>query len=245
MKVKIKKMNKVAYIREQFLQHQITLSQRQAEQFVDYYQLLIEWNQKMNLTAITNWDEVVVKHFIDSVLSHEIVDYHSVTSLIDIGTGAGFPGIPLKILYPHLRITLLDALNKRILFLEHVIDVLGLENVELVHGRAEDLARTEHRESYDICVSRAVSQLNVLCEYCLPFINLGGRFISYKGAKTLEELEMSHNAINLLGGKEIFVTDEAQLDIEVKRGFVIIEKIGNTPDKYPRKAGKPLKKPLV
>lgn len=220
------------------------LSDKQGQQFVRYFDLLVEWNHKMNLTAITDANEVLVKHFADSVISSSIIDFTSYQSLIDIGTGAGFPGVPLKILYPHLQVTLVDALNKRIHFLNHVIDDLGLEGIEALHGRAEDLARTSMRDSYDLCVSRAVSQLNVLCEYCMPFIRPGGCFISYKGAKTMEELEASGKAIELLGGQLNQVTDQVVLSDGIKRGFVVIDKVSLTEDKYPRRAGKPLKKPL-
>ena len=222
----------------------VEINDQQANQFVQYFNLLVEWNKKMNLTAITDSHDVLVKHFADSVISNSVIDYPSYESLIDIGTGAGFPGVPLKILYPHLQVTLVDALNKRIQFLNLVIEALGLEDIEAIHGRAEDLARTEMRDGYDLCVSRAVSQLNVLCEYCMPFIRPGGCFVSYKGAKTMEELEASANAITLLGGQLNQVTDQIHLSDEIKRGFVVIDKITATDDKYPRRAGKPLKKPL-
>lgn len=240
----MKKRMKAETLKALFKEHDLQLSDQQTQQFIAYFHLLVSWNEKMNLTAITQWDEVIVKHFLDSVLSKEVIDFTTVERLIDIGTGAGFPGIPLKIMFPHLEVTLLDALNKRLNFLEHVVEELGLDQVTLIHGRAEDWAKTEHRESYDLCVSRAVSQLNVLCEYCLPFIALGGSFVSYKGAKTMQELEDSHQAIDLLGGQLAYVTDEATLDNQVKRGFVVIKKVKVTPDKYPRRAGKPLKKPL-
>lgn len=222
----------------------IVLNLQQADQFVRYYEMLIEWNEKINLTAITESEDVLVKHFIDSVLATSVFDFKNAQTLIDIGSGAGFPGIPLKIVFPHLQVTLVDALNKRVIYLNEVINDLGLEMIEAIHGRAEDLAKTELRESFNICVSRAVSQLNVLCEYCLPFIKIGGQFISYKGARTVEELAESDNAIEVLGGKLISVTDQVELTNEIKRGFVIISKIAGTPDKYPRKAGKALKKPL-
>ena len=235
---------KASRVKEIFLNIDIELSHEQVQQFIDYFDLLVEWNEKMNLTAITESDEVLVKHFADSVISGKMLDYNAYKSLVDIGTGAGFPGIPLKIVYPHLQVTLVDALNKRVQFLNVVIETLGLDNIDALHGRAEDLARTSMRDHYDLCVSRAVSQLNVLCEYCMPFIRPGGLFISYKGSKTLEELENSSNAIELLGGQLKEVTDQVSLSKQIKRGFVIIDKISDTDDKYPRRAGKPLKKPL-
>lgn len=222
----------------------ISLSDHQCGQFVAYYEMLVDWNLRMNLTAITESDEVLLKHFMDSVVSAQVVDYGGYGSLIDVGTGAGFPGIPLKIVFPHLQVTLVDALNKRIGFLNAVIEALGLEGIEAIHGRAEDLARTDLRDAYDLCVSRAVSQLNVLCEYCMPFIKVGGQFISYKGSKTKEELEASGNAIEVLGGRLNGVTNQVSLSREIKRGFVMIDKVRPTEERYPRRAGKPLKKPL-
>lgn len=222
----------------------ITLDQDKARQFVQYYKMLVEWNEKINLTAITDASEVLVKHFIDSVLAYKVYDFEVVSSLVDIGTGAGFPGIPLKIIFPHLQVTLVDALNKRVVYLNEVIQTLELDGIEAIHGRAEDLAKTDMREAFDVSVSRAVSQLNVLCEYCMPFIKVGGTFLSYKGAKTHEELEQSGNAIEILGGEVEMVTDQIELSPDITRGFVLIKKVSATPDKYPRKAGKPLKKPL-
>lgn len=222
----------------------IHLNDKQAEQFSIYYRELIVWNDKINLTSIVEEDAVIMKHFVDSLLSTKVIDYKDVKRLIDVGTGAGFPGIPLKIVYPHIEVVLLDALSKRVVFLDHIIKLLNLNNIYAVHGRAEDLARTNLRESFDLCVSRAVSQLNVLCEYCLPFISINGLFISYKGNKTLEELELSENAINTLGGKVESVVDDISLDASTNRGFVIIRKEFATDNRYPRRAGKPLKKPL-
>ncbi|PKM66022.1 MAG: 16S rRNA (guanine(527)-N(7))-methyltransferase RsmG [Firmicutes bacterium HGW-Firmicutes-2] len=229
---------------ESFMSIDIHLNDRQVEQFSIYYKELMAWNDKINLTSIVEENAVLMKHFVDSLLSSKVIDYKNVKRLIDIGTGAGFPGIPLKIVYPHMEVVLLDALNKRITFLDHIIDQLNLKDIHAVHGRAEDLARTELRESFDLCVSRAVSQLNVLCEYCLPFISINGLFISYKGSKTIEELEKSENAIHILGGKVESVVDDVSLDSITNRGFVIIRKEHITEDRYPRRAGKPIKKPL-
>ena len=222
----------------------IELSDHQANQFITYYKLLVSWNEKMNLTAITASEEVLIKHFADSVIASKVVNFHDWNSLIDVGTGAGFPGIPLKIVYPHLKVTLMDALNKRIGFLDEVINTLGLEGIQAIHGRAEDMARTDMREAYDLCVSRAVSQLNVLSEYCLPFIRIDGLFISYKGMKTNDELKESTKAIGLLGGVVQEVTDQVKLTEEINRGFVVVRKETTTDSKYPRRAGKPQKKPL-
>jgi len=222
----------------------IHLNEKQAEQFSIYYRELIIWNDKINLTSIVEEDAVIMKHFVDSVLSTKVIDYKDVKRLIDVGTGAGFPGIPLKIVYPHIEVVLLDALSKRVVFLDHIIKILNLNNICAVHGRAEDLARTNLRESFDLCVSRAVSQLNVLCEYCLPFISINGLFISYKGNKTMEELELSENAIITLGGKVESALDDISLDASTNRGFVIIRKEFPTDDRYPRRAGKPVKRPL-
>lgn len=237
----IMKINKII---ESFMCMGIDLNERQAEQFSLYYKELLIWNDKINLTSIIEEDAVLMKHFVDSLLSTKVINFMDVKRLIDVGTGAGFPGIPLKIVYPHIEVVLLDALNKRIAFLEHIIVMLDLKSIYAVHGRAEDLARTELRESFDLCVSRAVSQLNVLCEYCLPFITINGLFVSYKGNKTIEELEHSENAISILGGKVESVVDDILLDSTTIRGFVIIRKVHITEDRYPRRAGKPLKKPL-
>ena len=165
------------------------LSKRQKEQFDKFYNILIEWNRVMNLTAITEYDEVVKKHFIDSLSVKNVINLKEVRSVIDVGTGAGFPGIPLKIAFPHLKVTLLDSLNKRVKFLNEVIFELDLKNIETVHGRAEDVARNEkYREQYDICVSRAVANLATLSEYCLPYVKIGGNFISYKSDNIEEEI---------------------------------------------------------
>ncbi len=221
------------------------LSKRQKEQFDKFYNTLIEWNRVMNLTAITEYDEVVKKHFIDSLSVKNVINLKEVRSVIDVGTGAGFPGIPLKIAFPHLKVTLLDSLNKRVKFLNEVIFELDLKNIETVHGRAEDVARNEkYREQYDICVSRAVANLATLSEYCLPYVKIGGNFISYKSDNIEEEIKDSEKAIITLGGviKEIVRFELPGTDI--RRSFVIIEKKKSTSKKYPRKAGLPSKEPL-
>lgn len=223
----------------------ITISDKQYNQIYKYYDLLVEWNKVMNLTAITDEVSFANKHIFDSVLIYKSFDLNKVESVIDIGTGAGLPGIPLKIVFPHIEIALLDSLNKRIHFLNEVIEVLELDFVETIHGRAEDFGkREEYREVFDLCVSRAVSQLPILSEYCIPFVKVGGHFIAYKSIDTNEEIENSGNAINILGGKITDVNEIELVENEITRRFVTIEKINETPIKYPRKAGKPQKTPL-
>lgn len=223
----------------------IVITDQQAEQFQIYYDRLIEKNKVMNLTAITEYQEVIDKHFIDSILLGTVIDLSKEQSMIDVGTGAGFPGIPLKIVYPELEITLLDSLNKRVKFLEEVVAELKLQNIQAVHMRAEDGGQSkEHREQYDICVSRAVANLATLCEYCLPFVKKGGCFVSYKAAKTEEELMQAEHAIKVLGGKIKTVKELSLPDAEGKRTLVVIEKIAKTPKQYPRKAGIASKEPI-
>ncbi len=223
----------------------ITLSQVQERQFITFYQMLVEKNRVMNLTAITDFNEAVEKHFLDSVSLGTVIDFNKNDNLIDMGTGAGFPGIPLKIIYPDLKITLADSLNKRVQFLNDVIGELQLKGIEAVHGRAEDLGRKEeYREQYHFCVSRAVANLSTLCEYCLPFVSLGGKFVSYKSGEISKEVEDARNALFLLGGKieEVYKFQFGNHDLH--RSFVIISKKKKTPKIYPRKAGTPSKHPL-
>ena len=223
----------------------VTLSDEQIRQFLKYFEMLVEWNEVMNLTAITEYDEVVMKHFVDSLSIVKVNGFDNVTSIIDVGTGAGFPGIPLKIVFPEIKITLLDSLNKRIKFLNAVIDELELENIETIHGRAEDFSKKEdYREQYDLCVSRAVANLATLSEYCLPYVKTGGTFISYKSGTVQEEAEEAEKAINILGGQVKDITYFKLPDSEIDRSLVIINKKKSTPGKYPRKAGTPLKEPL-
>ena len=224
----------------------IQLSDMQTEQFLTYYDMLIERNKVMNLTAITEYDDVVEKHFVDSVSLIKALDAEEVKNVIDIGTGAGFPGIPLKIVFPHLKVTLLDSLNKRIKFLNDVIGTLELENIETIHGSAEDFAKQEiYREQYDLCVSRAVANLATLSEYCLPYVKVGGYFISYKSGEIEEELQQSKRAVSILGGTLGDVIKFALPGTDIARSFVKIKKVKNTGKKYPRKAGLPSKEPLV
>jgi 16S rRNA (guanine527-N7)-methyltransferase len=224
---------------------EITLSKEQMNQFILYYELLVEWNKVMNLTAITVFDEVIQKHFIDSLSIVKAIRINQNIRLIDIGTGAGFPGIPLKIAFPDIEVVLLDSLNKRINFLNEVISKLELIKIKTIHGRAEDFSRDkEYRERFDFCVSRAVANLSSLSEYCLPYVKINGKFISYKSGKIEEEIKYSKKAVHVLGGKieEQVLFSLPNTDIE--RAFVIIKKCKETPKKYPRKAGVPTKSPI-
>ena len=225
---------------------EITLNEKQIEQFLTYYELLVEWNTVMNLTAITEYEEVITKHFLDSVASVKVCDYSKPMKILDLGTGAGFPGIPLKIAFPDQEIVLLDSLNKRVKFLNTVIETLGLTGIRAIHGRAEDYAKQkEHREKYDFCVSRAVANLSTLSEYCIPFVKEGGSFISYKSGKIDEELAQAENAVKILGGKVQDVVKFPLMDTDMDRSFVVIKKMKPTAKKYPRKAGLPAKEPLA
>ena len=223
----------------------ILLDDKQLCQFMSYYKLLVEWNQVMNLTAITDFEEVCKKHFIDSLSLVKAYDINAGISVMDIGTGAGFPGIPLKIAFPDLKITLLDSLNKRVSFLKNVIENLKLDNIEVLHGRAEDYAKKEEfREQYDLCVSRAVANLSTLSEYCIPYVKAGGHFISYKSEKLTEELKNADRAINILGGR---IKEQVEFQIpnsHIYRNLLVIYKEKETPANYPRKAGIPSKKPI-
>ena len=223
----------------------VLLTDNQVEQFLIYYEMLVEWNERMNLTAITEYEEVMKKHFVDSLSLIKAYDVSQPKMVIDVGTGAGFPGLALKIAYPNLRVTLLDSLNKRIQFLDAVIERLGLENVETIHGRAEDFAKPDKlREKFDLCVSRAVANLSTLSEYCLPFVKVGGQFISYKSEKIAEEMEAAEKAISVLGGRVVGQVDFKLPDSDIYRNLFMIEKGKATPGKYPRKAGLPGKEPI-
>lgn len=201
------------------------LTNKQAEQFFQYYEMLVETNKVMNLTAITEFDEVLQKHFVDSVLKSEIFIKEDTKTLIDVGTGAGFPGVPLKIMYPELKVTLLDSLNKRLNFLNQVIEQLGLENITTVHFRAEDGARkAELREQFDCVVSRAVANMSTLCEYCLPYVKVGGCFVAYKSGNAEEEIDKAKKAVHLLGGvKENAIYFDLP-DSDIGRSLVIVKK---------------------
>lgn len=223
----------------------ISLNEKQYSQFKLYYDLLVEWNKVMNLTGITEYEEVNEKHFVDSLAVVQTVDMKKIHSVIDIGTGAGFPGIPLKIVFPHLNIILMDSLGKRVKFLNYVIEKLELDGIDAIHGRAEDYAKNDlYRESFDLCVSRAVANLSTLTEYCLPYVKIGGQFISYKSGEIEEELDQAKKAIHILGGR-LENTVKFQLPgSDIGRSFVKIKKIDKTSKKYPRKAGLPSKEPL-
>ncbi|WP_394524038.1 16S rRNA (guanine(527)-N(7))-methyltransferase RsmG [Lacrimispora sp. JR3] len=225
----------------------IKLEENQLIQFYKYYELLTEWNKFMNLTAIIEMDEVITKHFVDSLsLIKAVKDLgEKEYKIIDVGTGAGFPGIPLKIAFPELKITLMDSLNKRVKFLNEVIKQLGLNDIQANHGRAEDMGREPlHREKYDLCVSRAVANLSTLSEYCMPFVKVGGAFVPYKSGKIEEELNAAKHAVFLLGGKVESVEAFLLPGTDAERSLVTIRKNSETSKKYPRKAGLPTKEPL-
>ena len=235
----------------------ISLTERQKDQFLQYYELLVEKNKVMNLTAITDFDEVIEKHFIDSLMVAKVMDMYQNLKIIDLGTGAGFPGIPIKIAFPHIHMVLADSLNKRIKFLDEVIDALGLNpdanhasgsdcgKIETVHGRAEDLGHKQiFREQFDLCVSRAVANLSTLCEYCVPFVKVGGYFISYKSGNVDNELEQAKRAMHILNSDLVKCEKMHIPGTDMERSFVILKKNAPIPKKYPRKAGTPGKEPL-
>lgn len=233
-------------LRRRAEQLNIQLDDNQLEQFRMYYEMLVEKNKVMNLTAITEFEEVLDKHFIDSILLGTVMELKWNSSVIDVGTGAGFPGIPLKIVYPHLRITLLDSLNKRVNFLNEVIHGLELTDITAIHSRAEDGARNPlYRESFDLCVSRAVANLSTLSEYCLPFVKKSGYFVSYKSSQIQAELEQAERAVSVLGGKLESVQSVTLPESDIIRQLVCIRKMKNTPKAYPRKAGTAAKQPIT
>ena len=223
----------------------IELNEKQLSLFSRYLELLLEWNQKFNLTAIKEPKEIIVQHFLDSISTIKLNEMEDQSKALDMGSGAGFPGIPLKIMKPQLRLSLVDSVKKKVGFLNEVIEQLGLEDTVAIHARAEDLANMEEqREAYDIVVSRAVAELRVLAEFCLPFIRKGGYFISHKGPGATEELELAKKSIKLLGGTWL-KTVEADIPFsERTHNLIVIKKIHFTPVKYPRSPGKPKKEPL-
>ena len=222
----------------------IELTELQKEQYNKYYNLVVEWNQRINLTAITEEEEFYTKHFFDSISLAFYKDYSNIESICDVGSGAGFPSIPLKILYPNLKVTIVDSLNKRIKFLNIVKDELGLTDCNFVHARAEEFGQNkEYRESFEIVTARAVARLNVLAELCLPLVKKDGYFLSLKAQKAEEETKEAINAIKLLGGK---LEQDLEFDIEGEERHILeIRKAKETPNKYPRKAGTPNKKPIL
>ena len=224
----------------------INLTETQIAQYNRYFELLIEWNEKINLTAITAPKDVAIKHIIDSITAYDAALFQAGTTVIDVGTGAGFPGLPLKIFCPEIKLTLMDSLNKRIKFLQTVVEELGLTDVECVHARAEEGARNKkYRESFDIAVSRAVARLPILCEYCLPFVKKGGHFIALKGMQYNDEAEEAVKAIKVMGGSSTEIRPVKLPEIDDKRAVIIINKTMPTPKTYPRKAGTPTKNPIV
>lgn len=228
-----------------FVDLKIQYDEKTLRKFETYMQMVLEWNQKVNLTSITNESEFVVKHFVDSIACVEHPALSGAKKIIDIGTGAGFPGIPLALIYPNIEFVLMDSVNKKLIIVKEILTKLGLENVRLVHGRAEDLAhKKEHREQYDICVSRAVAKLQILSEYCLPFVKTGGYFIAYKGLEIEQEIQDSLKAIAVLGGQIERIAPYKINDVEIRHQIIYIKKKENTPEKYPRKAGIPQKEPL-
>ena len=230
-------------LKQKLNEFNIEISDNQLEKFNEYMKLLLDWNEKINLTAIVEPDEVKIKHFLDSLTVLKYINDED--KVIDIGTGAGFPGIPLKIVKPLAKITLLDSLNKRINFLNLVIEELELKNIEAIHGRAEEFARNKiYREKYDVAVSRAVANLSTLTEYMLPFVKVGGKCICMKGANVKEELDKAKNAIQELGGKIEKIDNFYLSNNDNERNIIIIKKVKETKSKYPRKAGIPSKEPL-
>lgn len=226
-----------------FKNNKIELNFEKIDKFSLFFDILIENNKKFNLTRIIKKENVVKKHFLDSIMANNFIKFNS--TIIDVGTGAGFPSVPLKIYRNDLNFVLVDSVNKKIEFLNSVIKDLNLQNIKTIHDRCEDLAhKIEYRENFDVCVSRAVAEMNILCEYCLPFVKIGGIFISYKSENIQEELEKAQKAIDILGGKikEIFIYD---LDGERKNSLVIIEKIRRTPKQFPRRNNKPRSIPIL
>lgn len=238
-------MNFKDYLKDATDKYGISLSDEQLDQFDKYYQLLVEWNEKINLTAITEPREVAIKHMVDSLSCWQADLFEAGIAVIDVGTGAGFPGIPLKIYRPDIKLILLDSLNKRIKFLQTVVDELGLKDVKCIHARAEEAARNKAlREKFDLVVSRAVARLPVLAEYCLPFVKTGGIFAALKGMKFAEEATDAKKALSMLGGSQPECVEIKLPYLEDKRAVIYIKKEKSTPKAYPRKAGTPDKNPL-
>ena len=230
-------------IKNKFQYLNIEINNNQINNYFNYMNLLIEWNEKINLTAITDSEEIILKHFVDSITINKYINKNS--NLIDIGTGAGFPGIPIKIIRDDIKITLLDSLNKRIIFLNEIINNLNLKDIVAIHGRAEDFGiNNKFREKYDFATSRAVAPLNYLLEYMMPFIKVGGTCICMKGSNIEDELNISKNAIIKLGGKVEHKEKIVLPESDIERNIIIIKKVKNTPKEFPRKSGMPKKQPI-
>ncbi|MBE5914369.1 MAG: 16S rRNA (guanine(527)-N(7))-methyltransferase RsmG [Pseudobutyrivibrio ruminis] len=233
-----------SYLKNTIIDWNLTLDDNQINQLDLFYEMLVEKNKVMNLTAITEFDEVIVKHFADSLSIGKVMP-SNINTVCDLGTGAGFPGIPMAIAYPNIQFTLIDSLNKRIKFLQEVVDALGLKNVTLIHARAEEAGRNKlYREQFDLVVSRAVANISTLSEYCLPLVKLNGYFISFKSGDIKKEVSLSENAIQKLGGSMEEPIYFSLPDTDISRSFIIIDKKKSTPKAYPRKAGTPSKEPL-
>lgn len=235
----------VAWLTQQLSTHGIELSDKQQQKFQTYYQMLVEWNEKMNLTSITEEHEVYLKHFYDSIATSFYTDLTKELTICDVGAGAGFPSIPLKIIFPNLKVTIVDSLNKRIHFLNQLVEALELDNVSFVHDRAETYGKGDYRASYDIVTARAVARLSVLSELCLPLVKKGGHFIALKSSKGEEELEEARFGIGVLGGKVLDTISYELPEDAGERQMIIIDKRSQTPKKYPRKPGTPNKSPLL
>lgn len=238
-------MNNKELLKKGLSNFNIDADDKMVDDFSKYREILVEWNQKMNLTGIEDEKEVFIKHFLDSVSATTKGYISKDASIIDVGTGAGFPGIPLKICYKELKVTLLDSLNKRINFLQEVCNSIGLDNVEFIHGRAEDFGKSEdYREQFDIATARAVAGLPVLMELCVPFVKVGGYFICLKGPNANLELEESKKAMEVLGVEFVEKIDIELPEVDLEHNILVFKKVTNTPEKYPRKAGKPSKSPI-
>ena len=240
-------MENRAYLKEKLKEVSMELTEVQLNQFITYYEMLVEKNKVMNLTAITELEEVVEKHFVDSLMLVKAVDLEQANyKVLDLGTGAGFPGIPLKIAYPNLQIVLVDSLNKRVKFLEEVIEALELKDIVAIHGRAEDIAKKkEYREQFDYCVSRAVANLASLCELCMGYVKVGGYFVALKGPSVAEELKTAENAIRILGGELQGVINYSIPTTDLCHNLVVIKKVRPMEKRFPRKSPKPIKEPLI
>ena len=236
----------LTYFEKELAGYGLVLTDVQKNRFIRYYELLTEWNRKINLTAITEFDDVIRKHFLDSLYYCRVPELPETGKMIDVGTGAGFPGIPLAIVFPDIQVTLLDSLQKRVSFLETCKTELELDNIVPIHARAEDAARDpSFREKFDCVVSRAVAAMPVLCEYCIPFVKTGGVFVSYKSLKGEQEAKEAEKAIHVLGGETEKICFMTLADTEEERSLIIIRKKDQTPGRYPRKSGTPAKKPIV